>query len=264
MIIYILGVLLILTIVYCSRRTKENFENTNDVDECIDEDNKIVQLKPKPKPTVKSKPKPKPTVKSKPKPTVKSKPKPKIKSKPKPKPISKPKPKPKYTNKEEVFLIYNKLNYSDARDICKSYGGRLATESDLETAFKNGANWCNWGWIEGQKIAYPVQEKYWEDIEKTHKGHCGPTAGINKIGNIDTLKKYSVTCYGIKPSKNKLAMDLDSSLPKSSKDDSLEEKIKKCKMSKKKDEDKKKVEELKKKVRIVNFNKQKWSLVQNK
>ena len=230
MIIYILYVLLILIIVYCSIKTKENFTDTAAFDECIDEDNKIVHLKPK----------------------VKSKPKPKVKSK------------PKYTDKKEVFLIYNKLSYSDAKDICKSYSGRLATESDLEKAFKNGANWCNWGWIEGQKIAYPVQEKYWEHIEKVHKGHCGPTAGINKIGNINPLKKYSVNFYGIKPSKNKLALDLDSNLPKVSKDDSLEEKIKKCKMSKKEKEEKERKKELKKKVRIVNFNKYKWSVVKNK
>jgi hypothetical protein len=217
MIIYILYVLLVLTIVYCSRKSKENFEDAEtDVDECIDEDNKIVQLKSK------------------------------------------------YTDKKEVFLIYNKLNYLEAKEVCKLYSGRLATESDLDTAFQNGANWCNWGWIEGQKIAYPVQEKYWEDIEKVHKGHCGPTAGINKISNIDPLKKYSVNCYGIKPRKNKLAIDLDSNLPVKSKGDSLEEKIKKCKMSKKEKEAKKRAKELKKKVRIVNFNKYKWSLVENK
>jgi hypothetical protein len=212
-------VLLVLTIVYCSRKSKENFENADtetDIDECIDEDNKIVQLKSK------------------------------------------------YTDKKEVFLIYNKLNYLEAKEVCKLYSGRLATESDLDTAFQNGANWCNWGWIEGQKIAYPVQEKYWEDIEKVHKGHCGPTAGINKISNIDPLKKYSVNCYGIKPRKNKLAIDLDSNLPVKSKGDSLEEKIKKCKMSKKEKEAKKRAKELKKKVRIVNFNKYKWSLVENK
>lgn len=217
MIIYILYVLLIITIVFCTRKTKEHFEDA-DVDECIDEDNKIVQLKSK----------------------------------------------PKYTDKKEAFLIYNKLNYSEAKEVCKLYSGRLATESDLDTAFQNGANWCNWGWIEGKKIAYPVQEKYWEDIEKVHKGHCGPTAGINKIGNIDPLRKYSVTCYGIKPRKNKLAVDLDSTLPVKSKGDSLEEKIMKCKMSKKEKEEKKRAKELKKKVRIVNFNKYKWSLVQNK
>ena len=38
----------------------------------------------------------------------------------------------------------------------------------------------------------------------------------------------------------------------------------KCKMSKKEKEEKKRAKELKKKVRIVNFNKYKWSLVQNK
>jgi hypothetical protein len=222
MTIYILYLLLIVIIVFCTRKSKEHFEDAEaEVDECIDEDNKIVKLKSKPK--------------------------------------------HKYTDKKEVFLIYNKLNYLEAKDICKLYSGRLAKESDLDTAFQNGANWCNWGWIEGKKIAYPVQEKYWEDIEKVHKGHCGPTAGINKISNIDPLKKYSVNCYGIKPHKNKLAIDLDSNLPKKKlKGESLEERIKKCKMSKKEKEARKKAKQLKKNVRIVNFNKYKWSLVENK
>jgi hypothetical protein len=50
MIIYILYVLLIVTIVFCTRKTKEHFEDAEtEVDECIDEDNKIVKLKSKPK-----------------------------------------------------------------------------------------------------------------------------------------------------------------------------------------------------------------------
>jgi hypothetical protein len=173
--------------------------------------------------------------------------------------VTKPK-KTKYTDKKEVFLIYNKFNYVDAQKVCKLYNGRLATEEDLDTAFKNGANWCNWGWLDGKKIAYPVQEKYWEDIEKVHKGHCGPTAGINKINNIDPLKKYSVNCYGIKPRKSKNDINLDLGLEpvKKLKANSLEKKIKQCKLSKAK----KWAREQKKKVRIVNFNKYKWSIVE--
>jgi hypothetical protein len=225
MIIYILYFILILVIIYCSRKTKERFE---DVDECIDEDNKIVKL---PKAAKVTKPK-------------------------------KPK-KERYTDKKEVFLIYNKYTYAEAKEICKLYNGRLATEADLDNAFKNGANWCNWGWLEGKIIAYPVQEKYWEDIEKVHKGHCGPTAGINKISNIDPNKKYSVNCYGIKPRKSKRDLSLDEDLLKPSKSDKLADKIKQCKISKKEKEEKKWASEQKKGVRIVNFNKYKWSIAQN-
>lgn len=217
MIIYILYFLLILIIVLCSRKTREKFE---DIDECIDEDNKIVKL-------------------------------------------SKQVKKEKYTDKKEVFLIYNKYTYPEAKEICKLYKGRLATDADLDKAFRNGANWCNWGWLEGKKIAYPVQEKYWEQVEKTHKGHCGPTAGINKLSNIDPSKKYSVNCYGIKPRKSKKDLSLDDDLdllqPKNK--DTLQDRIKQCKLEKKEKEAKKWAKEQKKGVRIVNFNKYKWSLV---
>jgi hypothetical protein len=220
MIIYILYFLLILIIILCSRKTREKFE-----DECIDEDNKIVKL---PKPTKPTKPK---------------------KAK-----------KEKYTDKKEVFLIYNKYTYDEAKEICKLYKGRLATEADLEKAFKSGANWCNWGWLEGKRIAYPVQEKYWEQVEKVHKGHCGPTAGINKISNINPTKKYSVNCYGIKPRKSKKDLSLDKDLLKPNNKSNLDDRIKQCKLDKKDRETKKWASDQKKDVRIVNFNKSKWSI----
>jgi hypothetical protein len=225
MIIYILYFILILVIIYCSRKTKERFE---DADECIDEDNKIVKM---PKPAKELKPK-------------------KAKNE-------------KYTDKKEVFLIYNKYSYPEAKQICKLYNGRIADEADLDKALKNGANWCNWGWLEGNKIAYPVQEKYWEQVEKVHKGHCGPTAGINKIANIDPSKKYSINCYGIKPRKSKKDLMLDEDLLKPKDTNKLAEKIKQCKLSKREKEAKKWANEQKKDVRIVNFNKYKWSIAQN-
>jgi hypothetical protein len=229
--IYILYFLIILFVFYLSRKTKELFEDASDADECIDEDNKIVKL-PKPKPIKKVK-------------KVK-----KVK-------------KAKYTDKKEVFLIYNKYTYNEAKEICKLYSGRLATESDMEKAFQNGANWCNWGWLEGKRIAYPVQEKYWEQVEKVHKGHCGPTAGINKLGNIEPSKKYSVNCYGIKPRKSKKDLLLDEDLLKSTKKNKLEDRIKQCKLDKREKESKKWASEQKKGVRIVGFNKYKWSIVAN-
>jgi hypothetical protein len=89
------------------------------------------------------------------------------------------------------------------------------------------------GLVRRKKIAYPVQEKYWEQVEKVHKGYCGPTAGINKISNIDPSKKYSVNCYGIKPRKSKKDLLLDEDLLKSKKMDKLENRIKQCKLNKK-------------------------------
>jgi hypothetical protein len=177
--------------------------------------------------------------------------------------LSKPVKKTKYTDKKEVFLIYNKYTYDEAKEICKLYSGRLADEADLDKAFTNGANWCNWGWLEGKKIAYPVQEKYWEQVEKVHKGYCGPTAGINKISNVDPSKKYSVNCYGIKPRKSKKDLLLDEDLLKSKKMNKLENRIKQCKLNKKEKTAKKWASEQRKGVRIVSFNKYKWSIAHN-
>jgi len=160
---------------------------------------------------------------------------------------------------KEVFLIYNKVNYLQAKELCKVYNGRLATKEDLEEAFKDGANWCTWGWLDGEKIGYPVQEKFWSFIEKKHKGHCGPTAGINIIDNIDPLKVYSVTCYGNKPKKSKNDIDLELVLNEVNADDSLQTEIDKCKKAKKEEEQKKWIDEEKKNIRIVTFNESKWS-----
>jgi hypothetical protein len=162
-------------------------------------------------------------------------------------------------DKKEVFLIYNKYNYLDAKDICKVYDGRLATEKDLELAFKNGANWCNWGWLDGEKIGYPVQEKFWLSIEKKHKGFCGPTAGINKIYNIDPLKQYSVTCYGIKPPKSEKDKQLETVLHEITEDTSLKTQIDQCKQSKREAEKNKWLNEQKNNIRILEFNNSEWS-----
>ena len=161
---------------------------------------------------------------------------------------------------KEVFLIYNKVNYLQAKELCKLYSGRLATKEDLEEAFKDGANWCTWGWLDGEKIGYPVQEKFWTLIEKKHRGHCGPTAGINIIDNIDPLKVYSVTCYGKKPKKSKNDTDLELVLNEVNADDSLQTEIDKCKRAKQEAEQKKWIDEEKKNIRIVTFNDSQWSV----
>jgi len=207
---------------------KEKFENEEE--QCIDEDNRIRKLT-KEEQKIK-------TPKYKPKKTKQTKPK----------------------GNKEVFLIYNKFNYLEAKDICKLYKGRLATEKELEEAHKNGANWCTWGWLEGEKIAYPVQEDYWMSIEKTHKGSCGPTAGINRINNIDPFKKYGVTCYGIKPPKSDNYIDVQTRTD----DDSVQQQIAKCKKAKKEKEHKQWLEEQEKNIKLLNFNTANWSYINKK
>lgn len=233
---YLVITLILFVIVYLClflKDKRENFENLNS-DQCIDEDTKKVR-----ETTSEEKKKIQKATKKK-------------------KNVEKPTPK----EKKEVFLIYNKYSFLEAKEICKSYSGRLATEKDLIKAFKNGANWCSWGWLDGEMIGYPVQEEYWTRIEKTHKGFCGPTAGINKIANVDPFKRFSVTCYGIKPKKTKHDKELSEELNEMTAVDPLAQAIQNCKKEKQIEEQKKWVENQKKNVSILSFNKSKWSLLQ--
>jgi len=48
------------------------------------------------------------------------------------------------TKNGEVFHIPNNIHsYEKARSICRKYNARLATYSEVEDAYNNGANWCS-------------------------------------------------------------------------------------------------------------------------
>jgi hypothetical protein len=110
----------------------------------------------------------------------------------------------------EVFNIANNMyTYDDAQAICKSYGARLATYDDIEQAYNDGGEWCNYGWSDNQMAFFPTQKATWENLQKTknHKNDCG-RPGING-GYFDNPNiRFGVNCYGKKPkpSQNELSM----------------------------------------------------------
>lgn len=103
--------------------------------------------------------------------------------------------------KKEVFNIPgNYYNYEDSKALCKAYGGRLAKYEEIETAYENGADWCNYGWSAKQLALFPTNLQKWEKLQKI-KGHehdCG-RPGINGgfINNANV--KFGVNCFGHKP-----------------------------------------------------------------
>jgi hypothetical protein len=130
--------------------------------------------------------------------------------------------------KEEVFNISdNKYSYEDAQAICKVYGGRMATYKDVENAYKDGGEWCNYGWSDGQLAIFPTQKSTWLELQKNDKmkNNCG-RPGINGGYIADSSTKYGVNCIGIKPSmtdSNKKYMERTKSvvtLPKPSETES--------------------------------------------
>ena len=108
--------------------------------------------------------------------------------------------------KEEVFHIGNQdYTYEQSKCKCASYGARLATKNEVTDAYNKGANWCSYGWTEGQNAFYPVQKCDWDKLESKNerlpndqKKHCG-LPGINGGFFPNPEIKFGINCYGVKP-----------------------------------------------------------------
>ena len=108
---------------------------------------------------------------------------------------------PQMKVKKEVFNIpSNDFTFDDSKAICQAYGGSLATYNQIEEAYNKGAEWCNYGWSDGQMVLFPTQKKTWDKLHtiEGHENDCG-RPGINggKIGNPNA--RFGVNCYGFKP-----------------------------------------------------------------
>ena len=67
---------------------------------------------------------------------------------------------PQILLRKQVFNIpKNNFVYSDAKALCSAYGARLATYKEVDEAYRDGGEWCNYGWSEGQMVLFPTQQK---------------------------------------------------------------------------------------------------------
>ena len=101
---------------------------------------------------------------------------------------------------KEVYHIPDNLyDYETAKAICKARGSRLATYQELSDAYDKGADWCGYGWSDGQMALFPTQLEKWEKLQdiEGHENDCG-RPGINGgyIANPDI--RYGINCYGYK------------------------------------------------------------------
>lgn len=154
----------------------------------------------------------------------------------------------------EVFNISNNLyTYDDAQAICKSYDAKLATYKQVEDAYNNGGEWCNYGWSDGQMALFPTQYATWEELQKSEKtknncGRPGVNGGYMENPNI----KFGVNCYGIKPKPDnddlaRLTAKRHNIVPKTDEELELEKKVKCWK------------ENSNKLLQINSYNNYKWS-----
>lgn len=140
----------------------------------------------------------------------------------------------------EVFNVSNNLyTYDDAKAICKSYDADLATYEQVESAYNNGAEWCNYGWSDGQMALFPTQKDTWDKLQKLDEGVCDSSKkkgnncgrpGVNGgyIGN--PYVKFGVNCYGKKPAASEQDLKLMETkqtqvYPKTPQEKKLEKKV---------------------------------------
>ena len=108
---------------------------------------------------------------------------------------------PEIRFKKQVFNIPgNYYKYDNAKALCQAYGSSLATYQQVEDSYKNGGEWCNYGWSDGQMALFPTQKKTFDNLQKI-KGHehdCG-RPGINGGYIANPNVQFGVNCYGNKP-----------------------------------------------------------------
>ena len=149
---------------------------------------------------------------------------------PKPKPLKAPTP--PIINTDEVFNIPgNKYTYDQAQTLCKAYGATLASYSQVEDAYKDGGEWCNYGWSKDQLALFPTQKNTYDKLQsiKGHENDCG-RPGVNGGYMANTNNKYGVNCYGKKPAitdTEKKLMEINKNYPPETELDKETEKWKK-------------------------------------
>jgi hypothetical protein len=139
----------------------------------------------------------------------------------------------KLAEKEQVFNVANNIyTYDDAKAVCKAFDARLSTYDEIEAAYDHGAEWCNYGWSEGQMAYFPTQKDTWTKLQGSdlNKNSCG-RPGINGGHFTDPNLKFGVNCFGIKPKpseveKNIMSTTKDTPLPQSKEEVALNEKVK--------------------------------------
>ena len=110
-------------------------------------------------------------------------------------------PVPEIKFKKEVFNIPgNYYNYTNAKALCQAYGSNLATYQQVEDAYKNSGEWCNYGWSDGQMALFPTQQTTFDNLQKIkgHENDCG-RPGVNGGYMINPNLRFGVNCYGNKP-----------------------------------------------------------------
>ena len=132
--------------------------------------------------------------------------------------------------KKQVFNIPgNYYNYENAKALCKAYDADLATYDQIENAYNNGAEWCNYGWSSNQMALFPTQKQTYNTLQTIpgHENDCG-RPGINGGYMANPRIRFGVNCYGYKPSiteKEEELMKISTPYPETREDKIFQKKV---------------------------------------
>lgn len=141
-----------------------------------------------------------------------------------------PSPVPEIRFKKQVFNIPgNYYSYDNAKALCTAYGAELASYDQIEKAYNNGAEWCNYGWSSNQLALFPTQKKTYDTLQTIpgHENDCG-RPGINGGYIANSGVKFGVNCYGYKPkitSEEEELMKTSSPYPETPEDIAFQKKV---------------------------------------
>ena len=130
----------------------------------------------------------------------------------------------------QVFNIPgNYYGYEDAKALCSAYGAKLANYDQIEKSYGRGAEWCNYGWSDGQMALFPTQKDTYAKLQQSpgHENDCG-RPGINGGYMANPALKFGVNCYGYKPkitNEEEELMRNTQPYPKSEKDILMEKRV---------------------------------------
>jgi hypothetical protein len=126
-----------------------------------------------------------------------------------------PAPVPEIKFRKQVFNIPgNYYTYDNAKALCNAYGAKLATYQQIENAYKNGGEWCNYGWSDEQMALFPTQQNTYNHLQtiKGHEHDCG-RPGINGGYMANPNLKFGVNCYGDKPRITQTEEEIMNTIP---------------------------------------------------
>ena len=135
-----------------------------------------------------------------------------------------------FGGENQVFNVPgNYYAYNDAKTLCSAYNSRLATYDEVEKAYNNGGEWCNYGWSEGQMALFPTQKATYNNLQNIagHEHDCG-RPGVNGGYMANPRIKFGVNCYGPKPkmtSEEEQYMMTNTPYPKTEKDIAMEKRV---------------------------------------